>query len=146
MTVLLLGSFNTEFDKRMERLFSTSEVHPRDRFDYWHSVACKTLIAHDSKPECRQTFQAELQAGTLAEVGLVLFENSAMEVAVTRRHCSHLEVDELLVCRQGAGGLVLEQAGREVVLESGGHSTSGLPGRVETRSSSSISATSSIRS
>lgn len=119
VTVLLLGSFDTEIEKRMERLFSTSEVHPRDRFDYWHSVACKNLIVHDSQPECRHIFHAELQAEALAEVGLILFENSAMAVAVTRQHCTRLEADELFVCRQVTGVLVLKQAGREVVLEPG---------------------------
>ena len=50
----------------MKRLFSTSDVHLRDRLDYWHSIACQNLIANDSQPECRQTFQAELHAGAMA--------------------------------------------------------------------------------
>jgi hypothetical protein len=57
----------------VQTLFSTNNVHPRDRFDCWHSIACKTVINHDSRPECRASFQAELQWGTLGDLELVLF-------------------------------------------------------------------------
>jgi len=103
----------------MERLFSTVEVHPRDRFDYWHNVACKNLIVHDSTPECRPTFQAELHAGALADLGLILFETSPMRISHTRHHCARMQSDEAFVCRLISGQLVLEQAGREVVMEAG---------------------------
>jgi AraC family transcriptional activator of tynA and feaB len=54
----------------MKKLFSTADVHRRDRFDYWHNVACKTLVDHLSKPECRQTFEAQIETGTLADIDL----------------------------------------------------------------------------
>ncbi|HYZ34149.1 MAG TPA: helix-turn-helix domain-containing protein [Crenalkalicoccus sp.] len=103
----------------MKTLFSTSDVHPRDRFDYWHSVACKKVAHHDARPECRENFAAELQSGGLADIGLVLFENSPMSITHTARHAAHAEADELFVCRQVAGALALEQVSREVVLEAG---------------------------
>jgi len=103
----------------MNRLFSTAEVHPRDRFDYWHSVACKNLVAHDSTPESRHTFQAEMHFGALADLSLVLFENSPMSISHSQRHCARMRSDEVFVCRMISGRLMLEQAGREVVMESG---------------------------
>jgi len=103
----------------MERLFSTAQVHPRDRFDYWHNVACKNLIVHDATPECRPTFQAELHSGALADLGLVLFKTAPMRVSHTRYHCAQMQSDEVFVCRLTSGQLVLEQAGREVVMEAG---------------------------
>jgi AraC family transcriptional regulator, positive regulator of tynA and feaB len=103
----------------MERLFSTTEVHPRDRFDYWHNVACKNLIVHDATPECRPTFEAELHAGALAELGLVLFETAPMRVSHTRHHCARMKSDEVFVCRLTSGQLGLEQAGREVDMKAG---------------------------
>ena len=45
----------------MKKLFSTADVHRRDRFDYWHNVACENLVDHASKPECRQTFEAKIE-------------------------------------------------------------------------------------
>jgi AraC family transcriptional activator of tynA and feaB len=100
-------------------VFSTSGLHVRDRFDSWLDVACRNLVGHDSRAESRQTFQAELQVGTLSDVGLVLFANSPMTIAHTARHISNANSDELFVCRQATGGLILEQNGREVALQPG---------------------------
>ena len=103
----------------MKKLFSTKEVHPRDRFDYWHSVACNNLVGHSSTPECRQTFAAEIETGMLADIELVLFENSPMNVARTVKHVAQSPGDELFICRQAAGLLALEQDGRQLVLGAG---------------------------
>jgi AraC family transcriptional activator of tynA and feaB len=87
----------------MKKLFSTKGVHPRDRFDYWHSVAYNNLVGHSSTPECRQTFSAEIETGMLADIELVLFENSPMDVTRTAKHVAKSQGDELFVCRQAAG-------------------------------------------
>lgn len=98
----------------MQTIFSTDDVHPRDRFDYWHRIACKTIVEHDCRPECRTNFNATLQGGSLGDLGLLLFENSPMEVSKNRA-----AADELFVCRQMAGRLAVEQSGREAVLDAG---------------------------
>jgi AraC family transcriptional activator of tynA and feaB len=103
----------------MKKLFSTAEVHPRDRFDYWHDVACVNLVGHSSRPASRRNFEAEIECGALADIGLVRFENSPMHVARTARHIATSDCDDLLVCRQVAGGLALEQDDRQVTLEAG---------------------------
>jgi AraC family transcriptional regulator, positive regulator of tynA and feaB len=103
----------------MEQLFSTETVHSRDRFDYWHNVACRNLLTHDSRPECRLKFQAAIYAGCLADVGLVLFSNSPMGVSRTPRQIAQAISDELFVCRQMSGLLALEQNGRETATEAG---------------------------
>jgi AraC-like DNA-binding protein len=103
----------------MKTIFSTSGLHVRDRFDSWLDVACRNLVSHNSRAASRQTFRAELQAGSLADIGLVLFENSPMTIAHTARHISNANSDELFVCRQVAGGLALEQNSRRVALEPG---------------------------
>jgi AraC family transcriptional regulator, positive regulator of tynA and feaB len=103
----------------VQTFFSTNEVHARDRFDYWHDIACKTLIQHSSKPECRQTFQAEIQISSLSDVDVVKFENSPMTVIHSSRHIRRATGDELFVCRQIAGELSLEQGGRDILLRAG---------------------------
>jgi AraC family transcriptional activator of tynA and feaB len=103
----------------MKRLFSTASVHPRDRFDYWHTVACKNLVGHSSKPACRQTFEAEIATGMLADIGLLLFANSPMDVTRAMQHVARSEGDDLFICRQVAGALALEQDSRQVILEAG---------------------------
>lgn len=103
----------------VQTFFSTNDVHPRDRFDYWHDVACKTVVEHSSRPASRQGFHAEMQWGHLANVGVVLFENSPMEVVHAAQHITHATANEIFVCRQLAGVLALEQNGRDVRLEMG---------------------------
>jgi len=99
--------------------FSTSQVHQRDRFDYWHDVACRKLVEHDSRPECRISFEAEIEIGELGTLNLVQFRNSPMRVNHTQGHAIKARSDELLVCRQMLGDLVLEQEGRTASLSAG---------------------------
>jgi AraC family transcriptional regulator, positive regulator of tynA and feaB len=103
----------------MKKLFSTDSVHRRDRFDYWHSAAREHIVDHDSEPVDRQAFQAELEAESLAGIGLIQLRNSPMRVMHTTRHIRRQDAEELFVCRQIAGALWLEQEGREVTLQPG---------------------------
>ncbi len=100
----------------MKTIFSTDEVHPRDRFDFWHSVACRTIVAHDSTPTSRQTFHAQLRSGALAEIGLIDFDAGGFDFS---RGGRHPDSDDLLICRQLSGAMTLEQCGRELTLHSG---------------------------
>jgi AraC family transcriptional activator of tynA and feaB len=103
----------------MKTLFSTTEVHPRDRFDHWHAVACNNLVDHDSRPERLPTFHAQMQAGSLADVELVLFENSSMRVWHTAHHAERAKADELFICRHVEGSVAVEQSCRDVLLQPG---------------------------
>jgi AraC family transcriptional activator of tynA and feaB len=103
----------------MEKLFSTHDVHPRERFTCWHDLVCKILVDNDSEPQCRQSFHAEIKAGTLADIRLLLFENSQMRVIRTPRHIAQARTDDLFLIRQVAGRLTLEQQDREVSLRAG---------------------------
>jgi AraC family transcriptional regulator, positive regulator of tynA and feaB len=103
----------------MRKLFSTADVHQRDRFDYWHEVACKNLVKHTARPLCRLSFNAELEGGSMGPIGLVQFANSAMDVSHTFRHVSDAQSDHVFVCLQRSGALALEQDFREVILNAG---------------------------
>ena len=101
----------------MDQIFSTDDLHPRDRFDCWHEVASERIIGHRSRTKNRSTFEAELHAGTLADIGLLLVRNSPMHAVRTHRHVARGRGDDLLVCLQMAGRVVFEQDGREAVLQ-----------------------------
>ncbi|MGO4741712.1 helix-turn-helix domain-containing protein [Bosea sp. 2KB_26] len=103
----------------MKLVFSTADVPRRDRFDYWHSVACQNVTHHDSRPRCRPEFHAELRSGALADLGFVEFSNAAMAVVHSAAHAANANSDEILICRQAAGRLVLEQEGRDALLDPG---------------------------
>jgi AraC family transcriptional regulator, positive regulator of tynA and feaB len=100
----------------VKTIFSTDEVHPRDRFDFWHSVACRTIVAHDSIPACRQGFRAEVRCGVLAEIGLIQIHSDGFHFTRGGRHA---DSEDLLICRQLSGQMTLEQCGREISLSSG---------------------------
>lgn len=103
----------------METIFSTASVHPRDRFDYWHSLACKKIVGHDSVPENRLTFQAEIKAAKFGNLELVEFSNSPMQVSHTLAHVECTGPDRVFLCCQLSGSILVVQNGREVNLEAG---------------------------
>ncbi len=103
----------------MKTVFSTSSVHPRDRFDYWHSVACKEIVGHDSVPENRATFEAEITAAKFGNLDLVEFSNSPMRVAHTRAHVERTSPDTVFLCYQLSGSILVAQNAREVNLNAG---------------------------
>jgi AraC-like DNA-binding protein len=101
----------------MQQLFSTRDVHPRERFDYWHEVARKNIVYHDSQPNNRSRFEAEVEAGVLADVGFVRCTLSPLAISRTADHIARERTDDLLLCHLIAGTAAFEQEGREVVLE-----------------------------
>lgn len=105
--------------KRVETIFSTTSVHPRDRFDYWHSLACKKIVGHDSLPENRQTFKAEIKAANFGSLDLVEFSNSPMQVSHTFAHVERTSPDTVFLCYQVSGSVLIVQNAREVTLDAG---------------------------
>lgn len=103
----------------MEKLFSTEDVHRRERFAYWHEVACEQLVPHESAPDSEVSFSAVMCAGKIGTLELISFENSAMNVARTRSNCSRHDNDDLFFCQQLQGNLELHQAGRKAALAKG---------------------------
>src|ERR1700722_18001350 len=106
-------------DKHVETIFSTSSVHPRDRFDYWHSLACKEIIGHDSLPENRATFQAEIKAAKFGKLDLVEFSNSPMRVSHTLAQAERTRPDTVFLCYQLSGSVLIVQDAREASLDVG---------------------------
>lgn len=103
----------------MKSVFSTKGVHPHDRFDCWHSIACAKIVNHSSRPERRADFQAEIETGSLGNLELVVFECSPMQVSHTHAHIGRVGSDDLFVCRQVFGELSIEQETRRADLNSG---------------------------
>lgn len=84
----------------MKKLFSTTEVHARDRFDYWHSVASKTIVPHDLRSEGKLSFSGEIEGGMITDLALVAHENSAMSVSRCKHHIAGRENSDFFMCRQ----------------------------------------------
>src|SRR3954465_14619535 len=104
----------------MKPIFSTSTVHPRDRFDYWHSVACRQIAHHDSVAGDRAHFDASMAAGSVGNIDLLVFSNAAMTVRRDERSIARASEDQqLFFCRQLSGTLLLEQDGNKAILHEG---------------------------
>jgi AraC family transcriptional regulator, positive regulator of tynA and feaB len=103
----------------MRTVFSTEQVHPRDRFDYWMSSIRRNVINTDAEPARRLRFNAELQIGAIDAVKLVSFRTSALSVHHTARHVAQLTSDDVSVFVPLAGRMFLEQSGRQAVLNPG---------------------------
>jgi hypothetical protein len=103
----------------MDEIFSTALLHPRDRFDSWHEVACKRIIGHRSRALSRARFEATLHGALLADTELLVFQNSPMNVTRAQQDIARARCDDLFVCRQISGSLLLDQGGREARLAAG---------------------------
>lgn len=103
----------------MRKLFSTDDVHPRDRFDYWMAGVGRNVIRNDAAPACRRAFRAELHAGSIGAVNLALSQSSAVRVSHTKRHSGQPSDDQLFVFIPLAGSETLQQSGRRAVLTPG---------------------------
>ena len=69
---------------------------------YGWMLGCKVVPSLD---RCRQIFEANIETGKLSDIGLVLFENSAMDVTRPADHLARSENDELFFCRLMSGTL-----------------------------------------
>jgi AraC family transcriptional activator of tynA and feaB len=103
----------------LRTVFTTRDVHPRDRLDYWHSVACKEIVEHDSVPVSRVHFEAEIEVGSLGALELVAFQNSPLRVEHGQAHISRSSSEHLFLCRETSGSVSVEQEGRHITLQAG---------------------------
>jgi AraC family transcriptional regulator, positive regulator of tynA and feaB len=105
-------------DKRMNTVFSTDWVHPRDRFEFWHSVACARIVEHEAWSKSPANFDAEIEVGSLGRLDLLRFHTSPMEVSHTPT-ASSPGADFLVVHQQVSGALLMEHDSRTVDLGPG---------------------------
>lgn len=103
----------------MKTVFSTRDVHPRDKFESWRAAICDTVVEHHSTPEMPRAFSGELEVGAIGSVDLWRLKNSVVSYVHQDRHIAQTAPNHLFVFLQTQGTLGVEQNGREAVLESG---------------------------
>ena len=99
--------------------FSTDTVHPRDRFDFWHSVACKSYVEHECDPNERQRFEGHVDIAPLAHTSLSTYSNTPARIWRTPRQVARAHSDDLYVCLQTHGTCTVSQDGRDASLQPG---------------------------
>ncbi|MBA2124968.1 AraC family transcriptional regulator [Hyphomicrobium methylovorum] len=100
------------------KLISTSQLHPRDRFDYWHEIACRATTPHECRPRNRAAFQGEIHAETLAGGSLTSVSHNGITTWRTRRQIAQAN-DCVFLCLQLVGSARFSQYGRDVSLSDG---------------------------
>jgi AraC family transcriptional activator of tynA and feaB len=99
--------------------FSTSTVHPRDRFDYWHSFACKSYVEHECEAGERVRFEGHIDIAPLAHTSLSTYSNAPARIWRTPRQVERGRSDDVFLCLQTGGSCVISQDGRDAELHPG---------------------------
>jgi len=92
---------------------------PQDRFGYWHEVACARIVDHLSVPDCRDDFEARIQAANVADIDQALLEHSPIFYDHTRSQASTEASGKVMICQQIEGRTIMEQDGRTATLHPG---------------------------
>ena len=80
-------------------LLTTSSVHPRDRFDYWHKMTCR---AYECQPHDRSAFEGQIIALPFAGLSLVISSNNGVTTWRPTLRTTQAK-DTVYVCIQTAG-------------------------------------------
>jgi AraC-like DNA-binding protein len=99
----------------MKLVFSTSDVHARDRLAYWREQATRATVAHEFDSHVGRAFQGRISVGTLGTLALSTIESDACAVRRTEHYIERASDDDLLLSLQLGGSLSLHQDGRDAI-------------------------------
>ena len=106
--------------EKKQTIFTTDDVRPAERYDFWHSVACRQILPHDSRPHDRTKFEALIKAGALADLGFLEWETTPIAVARSAKHIAQDQSNDLMFLRLVSGHCSpMKQNGAEVFLNAG---------------------------
>jgi AraC family transcriptional regulator, positive regulator of tynA and feaB len=103
----------------MATVYSTNEVHPRDRITYWVDVATKGFVRHEFRSNIGSAFQGSVRVSYLAALGVTTFVCDAAEVFRSARDVARADSDDLLLCLQLSGRSIRCQDGRQAMNDAG---------------------------
>jgi AraC family transcriptional activator of tynA and feaB len=101
-------------------IYSTQDVHPRERLTYWLEVATRGYVEHEFRPEDPNAFVGSVKISTLPGVGLATFAAAPAQIRRSERSAVRADNGDLLVCLQRTGETHISQDGRETVLRGRG--------------------------
>jgi AraC-like DNA-binding protein len=93
-------------------------VHPRDRFDYWHDIACRAMSLFECRPRDRANFEGEITSLPFAGTSLTISGNNGVTTWRTARQVAQSK-DTIFICSQISGSTRVSQNGRDALLHSG---------------------------
>lgn len=99
--------------------FTTNAVHPRDRFDFWHSVACESYVEHECRAHGPSSFEGHVDVAPLAHILVSTYSNAPARSWRTSHQASRAHSADIFLCLQTNGTTVISQDGRDAMLEPG---------------------------
>ncbi len=103
----------------MIKLWSTAEVHPRDRLAYWADAVCGAFLRLDCSPRRDPRFFGEICADNAGDVRVCTIASAAQAITRSRRQIARDPTDLFAVTVQLSGRCILSQDGRVAILKSG---------------------------
>ncbi len=102
-------------DELNDWFISTSDVHPRDRFDYWFETSLLVFGPYENRPNQPARFEGELRHLKVPGMALSVFRCNGMQAWRTKRQSAGL-ADVVHILVQLGGSVKISQDGREAEL------------------------------
>jgi AraC family transcriptional regulator, positive regulator of tynA and feaB len=99
--------------------WSTADVEPRRRFEYWHDLVAKAVCGVNVAQPSGHDFAATISTRWLHDAAFTSFHSPPHEIDRTSRDISRDRSDAYLLSLQLGGIAQLRQGGRETVLKPG---------------------------
>jgi AraC family transcriptional activator of tynA and feaB len=99
--------------------YSTTEVHPRDRINYWVEVATKAFVRHTFSSLNGPSYHGDIRAGAVGDLLISEFACDPCEVSRSAIDVARGDCDDILLCMQLSGRSFFTQGGRQAVNEPG---------------------------
>ncbi|MFT3730978.1 MAG: helix-turn-helix domain-containing protein [Hyphomicrobium sp.] len=102
-------------DEPNEWFISTSDVHPRDRFEYWFETSRKVLGAYETRPDHPTRFEGDMRHLRVDGLAFSIFRCNGMTAWRTKHQAAALS-DIVHIVLQISGSARLCQNGRHAEL------------------------------
>jgi len=109
---------NSSPDELTEYSIHTSDVHPRDRFQYWFESTRRVFGPYENRPYQPARFEGDLRSLTMPGMSLIIFRCNGMRAWRTERQ-ANLFGDLVHITIPLSGSVKLKQDGREAELGTG---------------------------
>jgi len=103
----------------MTRIWSTDDVHPRDRVACWVDGLCDTIVHVDCEPQSDQPFFGKMCADSAGEIRCATYSSVAQIITRSPRKIGHRPADMFTLGVQLAGHSFGSQDGRDVAVRPG---------------------------
>lgn len=101
-------------------MYSTQDVHPRERLSYWLEVATRGYVEHSFRAEDPNTFYGSVEISALPGIGLAKFAVAPAHVHRSDRNAARADSGDVLIGMQCTGETVVSQDGHDSVIRGRG--------------------------